>query len=178
MGQRRVLYINTLVIQFPHTCQGYPGYFQEPHWNSMGLLEISRVTLSYVVNISGQSGCMMWVFIVVENVMSLFLCWSWGVVWGVARNLINRWLCLLMIYQNQGWGLLNQLERGAVITRSAGQFSPKYSQNTPHSSPVRVSYGLYFGGSDSDWYWYSAPAYAVMCVISCYSRLRYNGTQL
>ena len=23
----------------------YPGYFQEPHWISMGLLEISRVTL-------------------------------------------------------------------------------------------------------------------------------------
>ena len=23
----------------------YPGYFQEPHWTSMGLLEISRVTL-------------------------------------------------------------------------------------------------------------------------------------
>ena len=28
-----------------HTCQGYPGYFQEPHWKSMGLPEISRVTL-------------------------------------------------------------------------------------------------------------------------------------
>ena len=26
-----------------HTCQGYPGYFQEPHWKSMGLPEISRV---------------------------------------------------------------------------------------------------------------------------------------
>ena len=29
-----------------HTCQGYPGYFREPHWNSMGLPEISRVTLT------------------------------------------------------------------------------------------------------------------------------------
>ena len=29
---------------FYHTCQGYPGYFQEPHWKSMGLPEISRVT--------------------------------------------------------------------------------------------------------------------------------------
>ena len=27
-----------------HTCQGYPGYFQEPHWKSIGLPEISRVT--------------------------------------------------------------------------------------------------------------------------------------
>ena len=24
-------------------CQVYPGYFQEPHWKSVGLLEISRV---------------------------------------------------------------------------------------------------------------------------------------
>ena len=28
-----------------HTFQGYPGYFREPQWFSMGLSEISRVTL-------------------------------------------------------------------------------------------------------------------------------------
>ena len=27
-----------------HTCQGYPGYFQQPHWKSRGLPEISRIT--------------------------------------------------------------------------------------------------------------------------------------
>ena len=27
-----------------HNSQCYPGYFREPHWNSMGLPEISRVT--------------------------------------------------------------------------------------------------------------------------------------
>ena len=27
-----------------HTCYGYPGYFRQPHWKSMGLLEISMVT--------------------------------------------------------------------------------------------------------------------------------------
>ena len=27
-----------------YICQGYPGYFWEPHWKSMGLPEISRVT--------------------------------------------------------------------------------------------------------------------------------------
>ena len=27
-----------------HTCQGYPGYFREPNWKSMGLPEIYRVT--------------------------------------------------------------------------------------------------------------------------------------
>ena len=31
-----------------YSCQWYPGYFREPHWKSMGLLEISRVTLTYM----------------------------------------------------------------------------------------------------------------------------------
>ena len=34
----------TLVEQRNHTCQGYPGYLREPHWKSMGLPEVSRVT--------------------------------------------------------------------------------------------------------------------------------------
>ena len=29
-----------------YTCQGYRGYFREPHWNSMGLPETFRVTLT------------------------------------------------------------------------------------------------------------------------------------
>ena len=28
-----------------HTHLGHPGYFREPHWKSMGVLEITRVTL-------------------------------------------------------------------------------------------------------------------------------------
>ena len=39
--------------QQPHTCQSYPGYFWKPHWLSMGLAEISRVTL-----IGMQSECL------------------------------------------------------------------------------------------------------------------------
>ena len=35
--------VNLHVCVF-HTCQGYPGYFREPHWIPMGILEISRVT--------------------------------------------------------------------------------------------------------------------------------------
>ena len=31
-----------------HTISSYPGYFWEPHWNSMGLQEISRATLNFV----------------------------------------------------------------------------------------------------------------------------------
>ena len=37
-----------------HACQGYPGYFRETHWISMGLPEISRVTLTYMT-LSGSS---------------------------------------------------------------------------------------------------------------------------
>ena len=34
-----------------HACQCYPGYFREPHWISMGLPEISRVTLTNMKSI-------------------------------------------------------------------------------------------------------------------------------
>ena len=36
-------------------CQSYPGYFWEPHWNSMGLLEISRVTWQLCMRLCKQS---------------------------------------------------------------------------------------------------------------------------
>ena len=57
-----------------------------------------------------------------------------------------------------------------------GQFSLNYLQKTPHSSPVRVKFGMNFVGPDSDWYsaWVSAIIYA----ISYYIGPRYNGTQL
>ena len=32
-----------------HTCRGYPGYFWESHWKSMGLPKISRVTWQFCV---------------------------------------------------------------------------------------------------------------------------------
>ena len=77
-----------------HSCQGYPGYFQEPHWISMGLPEISRVTWQVCGSKSNR-------------------CWSDG-------------LCYLGQY-------------GAVI---AHQYSPKYSQQAPHNSHMRASYGV------------------------------------
>ena len=60
----------------------------------------------------------------------------------------------------------------AVITRSI----LKYSQKTPHSSPVRARYGASFVDSVSDWYSASVPA--IMYAICCYIWPRYNGTRL
>ena len=57
-----------------------------------------------------------------------------------------------------------------------GQFSPKYSRKTPHGSPVRVRYGVSFVGSASDWY--SAAVPAMLCALSYYIILCYNGTWL
>ena len=64
-----------------------------------------------------------------------------------------------------GWDLpapKHNIQCNAVIT---GQSSWKSSQKTPHSSPVRSSYGVYFMGSHSDLY--SARVTAVMYSISC-----------
>ena len=51
-------------------------------------------------------------------------------------------------------------------------FSHKYSQKTPHSSPVRVSYGVSFVNPASDWYW--ALVFAIIYAIFYYIGLRYN----
>ena len=56
------------------------------------------------------------------------------------------------------------------------QFSLKYSQKTPHSSPVRARYGVYFVNAASDWYSASVPV--IIYVISYDSGARYNGTRL
>ena len=43
---------NSIRTRFPFGCaylSNYPGYFRESHWNSMGLLEISRVTLTGMI---------------------------------------------------------------------------------------------------------------------------------
>ena len=63
------------------------------------------------------------------------------------------------------------LQYSAIITH---QFSHKYSQPTPHSSPIRVSYGMSLVDSASDWYSASVPAiiYAKSYCIGLY----YNGT--
>ena len=55
-------------------------------------------------------------------------------------------------------------------------FIKKYSQKTPHSSPVRARYGASFVDSASDWYSASVPA--MIYAISCYIWPRYNGTRL
>ena len=53
---------------------------------------------------------------------------------------------------------------------------PKIFTKDTHSSPVRATYGVSFGGSASDWYSASVPA--MICAISCCIRPRYNGTRL
>ena len=37
--------LDCVLNSWPHTCQGFPGYFREARWNSMGLPEIPRLTL-------------------------------------------------------------------------------------------------------------------------------------
>ena len=68
----------------------------------------------------------------------------------------------------------HQIQSGAVITRSI--FFTKSSQNTPHSSPVRARYGVWFVIWHTDLY--SASVNAVQEKISCYIWPRYNGTLL
>ena len=64
----------------------------------------------------------------------------------------------------------------SVVPLKRGQFSPKSSQWTLHSSPVRARYGVFFVNLKSDTY--SELVNAVVCKISCYSGAGYNGTQL
>ena len=52
----------------------------------------------------------------------------------------------------------------------------KYSQKTPHSSPVRASYGVSFEDPASDWY--SAAVPVITYVISYNTGPRYNSTRL
>ena len=48
VGRSRPHWVNVprseVCIAMQQDVRGYPGYFQEPHWKSMGLPEISRVT--------------------------------------------------------------------------------------------------------------------------------------
>ena len=59
---------------------------------------------------------------------------------------------------------------------SGGQFSQKSSWKAPHSSAIRVSYGVSFVISNSDLY--SVLVSSVMYVISRYFEPCYNGTRL
>ena len=63
----------------------------------------------------------------------------------------------------------------SVMSLLSGQFSPKYSQQAPHSSPVRARFGVSFVSSMSGLC--SAAGIAVLYVISRYSGPRYNGTR-
>ena len=49
-----VLPVQEYSIQVYTELPSYPGYFQEPHWKSMGLLEISRVTWQLCIQTSIQ----------------------------------------------------------------------------------------------------------------------------
>ena len=65
--------------EFLHTCQGYPEYFREPHWFSMGLPEISRVTWQ----------------------VCLWCCWSNKVLKSSAIHLRNCAICSLTWWRHQ-----------------------------------------------------------------------------
>ena len=57
-----------------------------------------------------------------------------------------------------------------------GEFSHKYPQKTPHSSPVRARYGVSFEGPALDWYCAWLPK--IIYAISCYTGPCYSGTWL
>ena len=64
--------------------------------------------------------------------------------------------------------------RYSAVPLKRGQFPHKYSQQTPHSSPVRATYG-FFVDPASDWY--SASISEIIHVISYNTRPCYNGTR-
>ena len=57
-----------------------------------------------------------------------------------------------------------------------GQFSPKSSQETLHSSPVRARYGVSFVNTNSGWCFASVSVF--MFKIPCYVWPRYKGIRL
>ena len=57
----------------------------------------------------------------------------------------------ITVSDNMATSQVNWFQYGAVPLWG-GQFSPKYSRKTPHSSPVRASYWVSFVDSASDWY--------------------------
>ena len=63
-----------------------------------------------------------------------------------------------------------------LLRRPPGLFSHKYSQKTPHNSPVRVRYGVSFAEPAS--YWYSASVSVIIYVISYNIGWRYYSTRL
>ena len=68
----------------------------------------------------------------------------------------------------------NRMYSAAPLNR--GKFSQKYSQKTPHSSPVRSRYWVSFVVPAS--YWQSASVPVIIYVISDNVEPRYNGTRL
>ena len=64
------------------TCQAYPGYFPEPHWISMGLPEIFRVTLTsffYIDCFIRAEHCMCFLF-PHNDMMASALWWLSGAI--------------------------------------------------------------------------------------------------
>ena len=64
----------------------------------------------------------------------------------------------------------------SAVPLKRGQFSKDHKQTTPHSSPVRASYGVSFVETESDRYSTSIPA--TINAISYNIGPRYNGTRL
>ena len=91
-------------------------------------------------------------------------------IWAHCVSSERAWL---LNWDLSGHALLNcHIQCSVVITRPIH----KYSQNTPHSSPVRTRYGVYFVNPASDWY--SASVLVIIYVISYNIGSRYNGTRL
>ena len=96
---------------------------------------------------------------------------AWKMAWCLSVTMVTAKLCSELIPMSI-W-IRYSIQCGAVIMRSY-----KYSQKTPHSSPVRARYGVPYGvhKKASDWYFASVPV--VIHVISWNIEPYHNGTRL
>ena len=97
-----------------HTWQGYPGYFWEPHWKSMVLPEISRVTWQLCVWLA-------------PRVTSRGTCPVWAAVQQYSGHQVNTDLNMLQY---------------SVLLIFRGHFSPNSSGNSriTHKGDICVSF--------------------------------------
>ena len=92
---------------------------------------------------------------------------------GMITSMYNFWSCKL--HRHGTWVLTG--EEYSTVPLQRGQFSPKSSQNAPHSSPVRARYGAPFVCSNFELYLaaLNTVIYAISCyIITCYNDSRRN----
>ena len=90
-----------------------------------------------------------------------------------------RWLLIVQSMKTQSTtvSMVAHAIRHTVRRRyKVVNFLTNIHKNTPHSSPVKARYGVYFVDSTSDWYSASIPA--MIYVVAYFIGPRYNSTRL